>query len=122
LPLQEKLRGIASKIEGPSTAREKWHAACFSVPSLQRSVKSLPDTHVGFSRATHRVKPRTTVPSEENIMLSWALTFLVIALIAAVLGFGGLAGAAAGIAKILFFVFLVIFVVSLIAGTRRPVV
>jgi len=30
-------------------------------------------------------------------MLGWALTFLVIALIAAALGFGGIAGAAAGI-------------------------
>ena len=39
-------------------------------------------------------------------MLSWAITFLIIALIAAVLGFGGLAGTAVGIAKILFFVFL----------------
>ena len=49
-------------------------------------------------------------------MLGWAITFLVIALIAAALGFGGVAGAATGIAKILFFVFLVLFVVSLIFG------
>jgi uncharacterized membrane protein YtjA (UPF0391 family) len=55
-------------------------------------------------------------------MLSWALTFLVIALIAAALGFGGLAGAATGIAKILFFVFIVLFIVSLITGgVRRPI-
>lgn len=54
-------------------------------------------------------------------MLGWALTFLVIALIAAALGFGGVAGAATGIAKILFFVFLVAFAISLIAGRRgRP--
>jgi uncharacterized membrane protein YtjA (UPF0391 family) len=56
-------------------------------------------------------------------MLSWAITFLVIALIAAVLGFGGIAGTAASFAKILFFVFLVMFVVSLIFGRMRtPVV
>ena len=56
-------------------------------------------------------------------MLSWALTFLVIALIAAALGFGGVAGAATGIAQILFFVFLVLFVISLLAGgLRRPMV
>jgi uncharacterized membrane protein YtjA (UPF0391 family) len=56
-------------------------------------------------------------------MLSWAITFLVIALIAAALGFGGIAGTAAGFAKILFFVFLIMFVVSLIFGrTRTPVV
>ena len=55
-------------------------------------------------------------------MLSWALTFLVIAWIAAALGFGGLAGAATGIAKILFFVFIVLFVIGLIGGAvRRPV-
>ena len=52
-------------------------------------------------------------------MLSWAVTFLIIALIAAVLGFGGIAGTAVGIAKILFFVFLVLFVVSLLVGDRR---
>jgi uncharacterized membrane protein YtjA (UPF0391 family) len=39
-------------------------------------------------------------------MLYWALTFFVVALIAAILGFGGVAIAAASIAKILFFVFL----------------
>jgi uncharacterized membrane protein YtjA (UPF0391 family) len=49
-------------------------------------------------------------------MLSWALTFLVIALIAAFFGFTGIYVAAAGIAKILFFVFLVLFVISLIGG------
>ena len=42
-------------------------------------------------------------------MLSWAITFLIIAIIAAVLGFGGIAGAASGIAKFLFVLFLVLF-------------
>ena len=54
-------------------------------------------------------------------MLSWALTFLVVALIAAVLGFGIIAGTAASIAKILFFVFLVLFVVSFLRGRRTVV-
>lgn len=53
-------------------------------------------------------------------MLSWALTFFIIALIAAVLGFGGIAGAAVGIAKVLFFIFLVLFVISLFLGHRGP--
>lgn len=52
-------------------------------------------------------------------MLSWSVTFLVLALIAAVLGFGGIAGTAAGIAKILFVVFLVLLVISAIAGAVR---
>lgn len=53
-------------------------------------------------------------------MLSWALLFLVIALVAALFGFTGVAGTSMVAAKILFFVFLVTFVVSLIMGTRAP--
>ncbi|HSI07216.1 MAG: DUF1328 domain-containing protein [Rariglobus sp.] len=54
-------------------------------------------------------------------MLTWSLTFLIIALIAAALGFGGIAGTAVGIAKILFFVFIVLFLLSLIFGRRTNV-
>ena len=52
-------------------------------------------------------------------MLGWALTFLVIALIAAVLGFGGIAGFAVEIAKIIFFVAIILFVISAIIGLIR---
>jgi uncharacterized membrane protein YtjA (UPF0391 family) len=52
-------------------------------------------------------------------MLGWALTFLVVALIAGVLGFTTIAGAAIGIAKIAFYVFLILFVVSLIMNFVR---
>jgi uncharacterized membrane protein YtjA (UPF0391 family) len=57
-------------------------------------------------------------------MLQWALTFLIIALVAALFGFTGIYSAAAGIAQILFFVFIVLFVISLIAGrgAGRPMV
>lgn len=51
-------------------------------------------------------------------MLGWALTFLIIALIAGLLGFGLVGGIAWFAAKVLFFVFLVLFVISLIAGRR----
>ena len=47
-------------------------------------------------------------------MLGWALTFLVVALIAMVLGFTTIAGAAMGVAKILFFVFLALFLISIV--------
>lgn len=47
-------------------------------------------------------------------MLSWALTFFVLALIAGFFGFFGVASAAAGIAKLLFVLFLVLFVASLL--------
>ena len=52
-------------------------------------------------------------------MLGYALTFLIVALIAGVLGFGVIAGTAASIAKILFVVFLVLFLISLLGG-RKP--
>lgn len=63
---------------------------------------------------------RNLKPKELITMLSWAITFLVIALIAAVLGFGGLAGTAVGIAKLIFVVFLVLFVLSFVMGRRAP--
>jgi uncharacterized membrane protein YtjA (UPF0391 family) len=52
-------------------------------------------------------------------MLGWALTFLVIALIAAVLGFGGIAGLSMEIAKIIFFVAIVLFAIAAIIGLVR---
>ncbi|MFG0325680.1 MAG: DUF1328 domain-containing protein [Phycisphaerales bacterium JB037] len=52
-------------------------------------------------------------------MLGWAITFLIIALIAALFGFGNIAAGAVGIAKILFFVFIVLFVIALIANAAR---
>lgn len=53
-------------------------------------------------------------------MLSYALFFLIIALIAGGLGFWGISGLAASIAKILFFVFLLFFVISLLIPRRPP--
>ena len=52
-------------------------------------------------------------------MLSWVVTFLIIALIAGILGFGGIAGASIEIAKIIFFVALILFLVSVVVGLAR---
>lgn len=49
-------------------------------------------------------------------MLSWAIAFLVIALIAAVLGFGGIAGTAMSIAQLIFYVAIILFVIAVIGG------
>jgi uncharacterized membrane protein YtjA (UPF0391 family) len=59
------------------------------------------------------------VRRQRAMMLSYAMLFFIIALIAGALGFFGLAGAAVSIAKILFFVFLVLFIVSLVFGKGR---
>ena len=53
-------------------------------------------------------------------MLNWAVTFFVVAIIAAVLGFTNIAGSAIGIAKILFLLFLVLAIASFILGRRVP--
>jgi uncharacterized membrane protein YtjA (UPF0391 family) len=52
-------------------------------------------------------------------MLGWALTFLVVALIAAVLGFGGIAGLSIEIAKIIFSSPVVLFLISAVIGLVR---
>ena len=81
-----------------------WHSLCFA---------HKPDR---LTRGPAGVRGR---PHSEDVMLRWALIFLVVALIASVFGFGGIAAGAAGIAKLLFVLFLVVFVVSLILGLLR---
>lgn len=52
-------------------------------------------------------------------MLSWAITFFIIALVAAVFGFGGIAAASAGVAQILFYLFIGLFLLSLVMHIAR---
>lgn len=52
-------------------------------------------------------------------MLGWALTFLILALVAAYMGFFALAGLAASIAKLLLLVFVVLLIVSAFSGAIR---
>lgn len=52
-------------------------------------------------------------------MFGWAITFLVVALIAAVLGFGGIATFAVDLARIVFFVAIVLLVISVVVGLVR---
>jgi len=59
------------------------------------------------------------VETEVRTMLSWVVTFLIIALIAGILGFGGIAGASVEIAKIIFFIAVVLFLVSAVVGVAR---
>lgn len=52
-------------------------------------------------------------------MLGWALTFFLLALVAAFLGFFAMAGLAAEIAKLLLIAFVVLLAISLITGAVR---
>lgn len=57
-------------------------------------------------------------------MISWAITFLLVALVAAFLGFGGIAGTATEFAVIIFYVAIVLLAISLaynlLTGRRPP--
>jgi len=53
-------------------------------------------------------------------MLSWALFFFILTIVAALFGFIGIAGASFAIAKVLFFIFLTLFLFSLLSGLIRP--
>ena len=74
-----------------------------------------------LKRSSAKAKTRSpswlTLPRYQQ-MLNYAITFFIIAIVAAFLGFSGIAGSAAGIAQILFFVFLVIAVISFLNGRR----
>jgi uncharacterized membrane protein YtjA (UPF0391 family) len=62
-----------------------------------------------------------TPPDKRNgrfSMLSYALIFLGVAIVAGLFGFTGISLAASDIARVLFFIFLVLFAVSLIFGLR----
>lgn len=52
-------------------------------------------------------------------MLGWAITFLIIALIAGVLGFGGIAAASVEIAQIIFVVFLALFLIAAVVHALK---
>ena len=54
-------------------------------------------------------------------MISWAITFFIIALIAAVFGFTGLAGTAVNIAWILAVIGVILAIVFAVTGRRPPV-
>lgn len=52
-------------------------------------------------------------------MIGWAITFLIVALIAGLLGFGAIAGTAVEFAKIIFFLALILFAISAVVGLLR---
>ena len=53
-------------------------------------------------------------------MISWAVTFLIIAIIAGVLGLSGIAGTATTIAWVLFVVGLFLAIIFMITGRKPP--
>jgi uncharacterized membrane protein YtjA (UPF0391 family) len=82
----------------------------------------VPRPDYSCSRCAMRLVAPSSKPkvlSEDLTMLSWVITFLIVALIAGILGFGGVAGASIEIAKIIFFIAVVLFLVSAVVGLAR---
>jgi uncharacterized membrane protein YtjA (UPF0391 family) len=73
--------------------------------------------HMRRQRVSRPLTPRST---KRNLMLGWAIAFLVVvALIAGALGFGVLAGTAFAAAKILFVLALLAFFISAVVEVTR---
>jgi uncharacterized membrane protein YtjA (UPF0391 family) len=99
-----------------------WALAFFAgfAPGTSRNIRSEAGLIPQPMRGGHRRADRNrNWKSEVRVMLSWVVTFLIIALIAGILGFGGIAGASIEIAKIIFFIAVVLFLVSAVVGLAR---
>jgi uncharacterized membrane protein YtjA (UPF0391 family) len=75
-------------------------------------------SHRGFHREG-RCDHAAGTTNEAVIMLGWAITFLIVALIAGILGFGGVAIISVEIAKIIFVVAIILFLISAVFGFMR---
>jgi uncharacterized membrane protein YtjA (UPF0391 family) len=73
-------------------------------------------SRVGTCREVLRSAGENPPERQEDIMFGWAITFLVIALIAGLLGFGVVAGTAFAAAKIVFVIALIAFLISGVLG------
>ena len=87
--------------------------------SAENSIKTLLSISYSIGTNLALFTMNITEQKEDLAMLGWAITFFIIAIIAAVFGFGGIAGAATGIAQFLFFVFVALLVISLVANALR---
>jgi uncharacterized membrane protein YtjA (UPF0391 family) len=110
-----KLHSPVAKRKG--TARPKAAAP----PKIAQTWRKLTGFRGREGRGTPAARKEVNLETskERQDMLGWAVTFLIIALLAALLGFSGIAGTAVGLAKILFAVFLVLFLISVIFGRRH---
>jgi uncharacterized membrane protein YtjA (UPF0391 family) len=94
-------------------------------PATREASLASCDARRGSRPAPRRRWPSACFLSEyakEATMLSWALTFFVIALVAALLGFGNVAGLSAEFGWIFIVVAVIFLVVGLLSGRRGPMV
>ena len=75
--------------------------------------------HWNIGGAKRVARPATPRSTKRNLMLGWAIAFLVVALIAGALGSGVLAGTAFAAAKVLFVLALLAFFISAVVEVTR---
>jgi uncharacterized membrane protein YtjA (UPF0391 family) len=92
---------------------------CSSQSEIFRACRALGRGEPLFQGAISSSKAQENKIESEIVMLSWVVTFLIIALIAGILGFGGIAGVSIEIAKAIFFIAVVLFIVSAVVGLAR---
>lgn len=93
--------------------------ARLDVGAAQGSRAGLRDSARFVQGRRHGSDPVTT-EGDDKVMLSGAIAYLVLALIAAVFRFDGLSAGAASIARVFLLIFMAFFVVVLIVGRRPP--
>ena len=109
---KRKKTASARKTAAKSPPRTMNHDS--RVNQVHNKLQAPRDAITQISRTT-----KETIKEGGKTMLSWAIAFLVIAIIAAFFGFGSVAGTAAWIAKVLFVIFLILFVVYLVRYLMR---
>jgi uncharacterized membrane protein YtjA (UPF0391 family) len=92
---------------------------CRQEPSFPGRIISARDAQRQWPLPERNGKHESETENRGRVMLSWVVTFLVIALIAGILGFGGIAGVSVEIAKAIFFIAVVLFLVSAVVGLAR---
>jgi uncharacterized membrane protein YtjA (UPF0391 family) len=90
------------------------------LPTWHRDDADCPATRYGTVSAAFRDERRSApwCSSEEEIMLYYALAFLVVALVAGALGVSGVAAVSTNIAYVLFVIAIVLFLVHMLSGRR----
>jgi uncharacterized membrane protein YtjA (UPF0391 family) len=96
---------IGSPCPSATTADRGFNAACAT--KFHAFACRNRNPQLAFNSATD------WIVKEQN-MLGWALTFFVLAIVAAAFGFGGIAGASESIAQVLFVIFLVLTVIAFV--------
>jgi uncharacterized membrane protein YtjA (UPF0391 family) len=91
----------------------------FSLPGPLKRPELLFQGTIISPKASAFVCDARKTDEAELVMLSWVVTFLIIALIAGILGFGGIAGVSIEIAKAIFFIAVVLFIISAVVGLAR---